>query len=136
MNDTNQGYIETFITKALKEYIEDREESWQDYVQVQRIWMWSFVAITLVSIFICIFSIRFFLIQGEIWNGYMHQQSILSHNRELREIEYARRDSIGSIRDDSLAKVYIKSMSRYEKMPYYKTERGDSNVGKGKIRNQ
>jgi hypothetical protein len=125
MNEEQQGYNESFITIALKKHLEDRDKDWRELFKIHKLWLWTMFIIALSSIFLCAWGIRFFVNEGNIWNEYMREQSNLSHNRELREIAKAKQDSIAEVRDDSLAKAYIKTMSEYEKMPYYKSDRGN-----------
>lgn len=125
MNERQREYSEPFITAALKEHLEDRDKNWQELFKIHKLWLWTMFLVALSSIFLCAWGIRFFVNEGKIWNEYMREQSVISHNRELREIAQAKRDSIVGARDDSLAKAYIRSMSRYEKMPFYKTDRGN-----------
>jgi hypothetical protein len=127
MNEKQQKYSESFITVAIEKHLEDRDKDWQEMFKIHKLWLWTMFIVALASIFLCVWGIRFFVSegnqwneQGRMWNEYMREQSILSRNRELREIAKSRQDSIADVRDDSLAKAYIKEMSRYEKMPYYK----------------
>ncbi|MFA5382797.1 MAG: hypothetical protein WC356_06530 [Candidatus Micrarchaeia archaeon] len=125
MNGKQQEYSEPFITKALTEHLEDRDRNWQELFGIHKTWLWSMFLITVVSVFFCALGVLFSINENRRLNEYMYEQSVLSQNRELREIAKAKQDSIAGARDDSLAKAYIKQMSRYEKMPYYKSGKGN-----------
>jgi|WetSurMetagenome_2_1015567.scaffolds.fasta_scaffold117252_3 hypothetical protein len=120
MNEREQKNTEAFITRSVDRYIEYREKDWEERTRIQRIWNWIFVVVSLASIFLCALGIRFFVQQGRVWNDYILHQTVLSEQRESRELLQARRDSVKSARDDSLAVVYIKSMKHYAKIPDHK----------------
>jgi hypothetical protein len=126
MNEKEQEHTENFITATVDAYIRDREKDWQEIFRIHKLWLWTFVVIALASIFLCAMGIRFFVEQGKEWNGYIIRQTVLSEERAERELKQ-------ELRNDSLAKEYIREMSEYKRMPYYpRTSKGTTNAGKTK----
>ncbi len=132
MNGKQQEYSEPFITKALTEHLEDRDRNWQELFRIHKTWLWTMFIGTTICVFFCGLGLLFSISETRRLNEYVSEQSVISQNRELREIRKAQQDSIAGARDDSLARAYIKAMSRYEKMPYYKSDKPNRGTQNGR----
>jgi hypothetical protein len=115
MNAKEQEHTETFITRTVREYIQNQEKGWVERIKVQRIWNWTFAIVAFTSILLCAVGIRFFIAQGKIWDEHITRETQLSEERAKREIVKFKMDSI-------MASEYIKEMKAYKKMPYYKED--------------
>jgi hypothetical protein len=132
MNGKQQEYSEPFINVALNKHLEDRDRNWQEMFRIHKTWLWTMFWEVTICVFLCGLSLLFSISEIKRLNKYVYEQSVISQNRELREIKKAQQDSIAGARDDSLARVYIKAMSRYEKMPYYKSDRTNRGTQNGR----
>ena len=116
MNGREQKDTELFITRTVREYVQGQEQGWRERTKIQRIWNWTFAVIAFMSILLCAVGIRFFIMQGKVWDEHIILETRFSMERSEREIVKAKQDS-------TMAAEYIKQMNIYKKMPYYQKEK-------------
>jgi hypothetical protein len=114
-------------------YHAKREKAYKDELRVNRYFLWVAVLFCMICLFLCWFGFSVFVEQNRDLNHYIAHETVLSEQRNQREILKFKQDSISmSARDkreiakdkrDSLSWVrHNKQMDRYDKLPDYKNE--------------
>ena len=114
-------------------YHANREKTYKQELRVNRMFLWVAVLFCIVCLFLCWFGFSVFIEQNRDLNYYIAHETVLSEQRNLRELEKFKQDSMMQSRKEQreIAKdkrEYLSwlrhnnQMDRYDRLPDYKNE--------------